>query len=86
VIHVSSRDLVSCLVYSPTLNIQTKRSSETSAHFKRATHCYIPEDRSLYNHREENPKSDKERFGVCKELQQYKQTPATVTSYGHRAK
>jgi hypothetical protein len=42
--------LVSFLVYSLTLKMETTCSSETSTHFQRATRRYIPEDRSLHNH------------------------------------
>lgn len=51
--HVSNRALGSCLVYSPTLNIETKLSSDTSVHFQLTTHCYVAEDGNLHNHRVE---------------------------------
>jgi hypothetical protein len=48
--------LVFCLAYSLTLK-EIRRSSETSDGFQRTTRRYIPEDRTLHNHRCENLKS-----------------------------
>jgi hypothetical protein len=42
---------VSCLAYSLTLNVEATCSSETSVDFQQATWCYIPQDRTLHNHR-----------------------------------
>jgi hypothetical protein len=39
--------LVSCLVYSSTMNIEVTSSSETSVDFRWTTQNYIPEDRTL---------------------------------------
>jgi hypothetical protein len=49
--------LVSCLDYSSTLKVEATCSSEMSVDCKRITWRYIPEDRSLYDHRCENLKS-----------------------------
>jgi hypothetical protein len=46
--------LVSCSASSSTLMMEATRSSESSVHFKQNTWRYIPEDRTLYNHRCEN--------------------------------
>jgi hypothetical protein len=48
--------LVSCLAYSSILKMETIFSSETSVHFQRTTRRYVPEDRTLHNHRCENLK------------------------------
>jgi hypothetical protein len=48
--------VVSCLAYCSTLNVETC-SSEKLVAFQRTTRCYIPQDRSLHNHRCENLKS-----------------------------
>jgi hypothetical protein len=48
--------LVSCLTYSCTLKREAIFSSETSVDFQQTTLRYIPEDRTLYNHRWENLK------------------------------
>jgi hypothetical protein len=52
----SSFTLVSCLAYSSTLKLEATRSSETSADFQRATRRYIPQHRTIHNHRCENLK------------------------------
>jgi hypothetical protein len=49
--------LVSCLIYSSTLMMEGKCSSETSVDFQWTTQHYIPEDRTLQNHCCENLKS-----------------------------
>jgi hypothetical protein len=49
--------LVSCSAYSSTLKMETICSSETSVDFQRVTRRYIPEDKTLHNHRCENLKS-----------------------------
>jgi hypothetical protein len=49
--------LVSCLVYSSTLKMGAKCTSERSVGFQWAKQRYIPEDGTLYNHSFENPKS-----------------------------
>jgi hypothetical protein len=49
--------LVSFLPYSSTLKMEETCSSETLVDFQRATHRYIPEDRTLHNRRLENLKS-----------------------------
>jgi hypothetical protein len=46
--------LVSCLVYSSIQKMEAICSSETSVVFQRTTWRYIPEDRTLRNHRCEN--------------------------------
>jgi hypothetical protein len=46
--------LVSCLAYSSTLKMEARCFSETSVDFQRTTRRYIPEDRTLHNHRCEN--------------------------------
>jgi hypothetical protein len=46
--------LVSCLVYSSTMELEATRSSETSVDFRRTRRRYIPEDRTIHNHRCEN--------------------------------
>jgi hypothetical protein len=48
--------LVSCLVYSSTLKMEATCSSETSVDLQWTTRRYIPEDRTLYNHRCESLK------------------------------
>jgi hypothetical protein len=50
--------LVSYLVYSSTLKMESACPSETSVEFQRTTRRYIPEDRTLHNHRCENHKSN----------------------------
>jgi hypothetical protein len=40
--------LVSCSVYSSTLNMEATRSSDASVGFQRTTRCRIPEDMGLY--------------------------------------
>jgi hypothetical protein len=42
-----------------TLNMEAKYSSETSVDFQRTTCLYIPEDRTLHNHRCDNLRSYK---------------------------
>jgi hypothetical protein len=42
--------LVSCLVYTSTLKMGTKYSSETSRDFQRTIRRYIPKDRNLQNY------------------------------------
>jgi hypothetical protein len=49
--------LVSCSVYSSTLKMEATWSSEASVGFQRTSRHYIPEDRTLHNHRCENLKS-----------------------------
>jgi hypothetical protein len=49
--------LASCSAHSSTLKMEAICSSETSGNFQRATRCYIPEERTLHNHRCENLKS-----------------------------
>jgi hypothetical protein len=49
--------LVSFLAYSSTLKMEATCSSEMSLDFQRTTRCYIPEDRTLHNHRCENLRS-----------------------------
>jgi hypothetical protein len=49
--------LVSCSDYSSTLKMEAVCSSETSVDFQRTTRRYIPQDRTLHNHRCENLKS-----------------------------
>jgi hypothetical protein len=49
--------LVSCLDYSSTLKMEATCSPETSVNCQRTTRCYIPEDRTLYNHSCDNPTS-----------------------------
>jgi hypothetical protein len=49
--------LVSCLVYSSSVKMEAKCSSETSVDFQGTTRRYIPEDDTLHNHRCENLRS-----------------------------
>jgi hypothetical protein len=49
--------LVSCLAYFSTSKMATTGSSEASVGFQRTTRRYIPEDKTLHNHRCENLKS-----------------------------
>jgi hypothetical protein len=49
--------LVSCSAYPSTLNMKATFSSETSVSFQRTTRRYMPEHRTLHNHRRENLKS-----------------------------
>jgi hypothetical protein len=49
--------LVSCSAYSSTLKMGATCFSETSVDFQRTTRHYIPEYRTLHNHRCENFKS-----------------------------
>jgi hypothetical protein len=49
--------LISCLAYFSTLKMEAACSSETPVDFQRTTWRYIPEDRTLHNHRCENLKS-----------------------------
>jgi hypothetical protein len=51
--------LVSCLAYSSTLKMEATCSSEKWVGFQRTTRLYIPEGRTLSNHRCENLKSYK---------------------------
>jgi hypothetical protein len=51
--------LISCLAYPSTLKMEVTCSTETSVDFQRTTWRYIPEDRTLHNHRCENVKSCK---------------------------
>jgi hypothetical protein len=48
--------LVSCLAYPSNLKMEATCSSQTSVDFQRTTRRYIPEDRTLHNHRCENLK------------------------------
>jgi hypothetical protein len=48
---------ISCLAYSVTVKMGATYSSEMSVDFQRTTWRYIPEDRTLHNHRCENLKS-----------------------------
>jgi hypothetical protein len=50
--------MVSFSAYS-TLKMEAMCSSETSVNFQQATWRFIPEDRTLHNHRSENLKSYK---------------------------
>jgi hypothetical protein len=43
--------LVSCFAYSSTLKMKAILPTETSIHFQPSTRRYIPEDRTLLNHR-----------------------------------
>jgi hypothetical protein len=52
--------LVSWLAYFSTLKIEAKCSSETSVDFQRTTWRYMPEYRTLHNHRCEDLNSDKQ--------------------------
>jgi hypothetical protein len=54
--------LVSCLAYSSTLKMEATCSSEKSIWLQRTTWHYIPQDRSLHNHRCENLKSCNLKF------------------------
>jgi hypothetical protein len=49
--------LVSCSAYYSTLKMEVACSSEMSVEFQLTTRRYIPEDRTLHNHRCENLKS-----------------------------
>jgi hypothetical protein len=66
---VASRTLtlVSYSAYSSTLEMEATCFSETSAHFQRATRRYIPEDRTLHNHRCKNLRS----YGVRRDYGEY---------------
>jgi hypothetical protein len=57
----TSITLISFLAYSFTLKMEAACSSETSVDTQRTTRRYIPEDRTLHNHRYENLKSYKKR-------------------------
>jgi hypothetical protein len=46
--------LISCLAYSSTMKMEATCLSETSLDFQRTTRSYIPEDRTLHNHRCDN--------------------------------
>jgi hypothetical protein len=46
--------MVSWLSYSLTLKMELMCPSETSVLLQQTTRCYIPEDRTLHNHRCEN--------------------------------
>jgi hypothetical protein len=59
--HLLSR-WFSCLACSSALNIEATCSSETSVDFQRTTCCYVPKNRTVYNHRCENLKFYKSRF------------------------
>jgi hypothetical protein len=48
---------VSCLAYSSVLKMEVTCSFEITADFQRTTRHYIPEQRTLHNHRCENLKS-----------------------------
>jgi hypothetical protein len=50
------------LSHEATLKMEATCSSETSVDFQRTTRCYIPEDRTLHNHRCENLKSYTSKF------------------------
>jgi hypothetical protein len=58
--------LVSCSAYSLTLEMEATYSSETSVDFQRNTQPYIPEDRTLHDHR-------------CENLNSYKSRPCSVS-------
>jgi hypothetical protein len=45
-----------CLAYPSTLKAEAIYSSETSVDFQWTTRCYVPEGRTLHNHRCENLK------------------------------
>jgi hypothetical protein len=47
------------LAHSSTLTMEATCSSETLVDFQRTTWRYIPENRTIYNHRYENLKSSK---------------------------
>jgi hypothetical protein len=49
--------LISCLAYSSTPQMEVICASKTLGGFQRTTPRYIPEDRTLHNHRCENLKS-----------------------------
>jgi hypothetical protein len=53
----SSAWFLARIIYSSTLKMKATCSSKTLAEFQRTTWRYIPEDRSLHDHRRENPKS-----------------------------
>jgi hypothetical protein len=48
--------LLSCLAYSSTVKKKAIYYSETAVHFKRTIRRYISGDRTLHNHRCENPR------------------------------
>jgi hypothetical protein len=52
-----SKKTVSCLAYCSTPKMEVTCSFQTSVGFQRTTQYYIPEDRTLHNHRCENLKS-----------------------------
>jgi hypothetical protein len=62
----------SCLAYSSTLKMEATCSSEMSVAFQRTTRRYIPEDRTLHNHRCENLKSYKSKFRLGRKDAQIK--------------
>jgi hypothetical protein len=49
--------IVSCFAYSSILKMDFTGSSDTSVELQGTKRCYIPEDRTLHNHRCENLKS-----------------------------
>jgi hypothetical protein len=51
--------LLSCMAYSPIQKMEATCSSETSVNLQRSTRRYIPEDRTLHNHRCDTLKSCK---------------------------
>jgi hypothetical protein len=57
--------LVSFLAYYSTLKMEVTCSSETLIDFQRTTRPYIPEERTLHNHRCEELKS----YKLCVDLQ-----------------
>jgi hypothetical protein len=57
--------LVSCLGYYSTMKMEATCSSETSVDFQPTTRRYIPEDRTLHNHRCENDRSYTLILNVC---------------------
>jgi hypothetical protein len=76
--HLQGRPLIStcftliyCLAYNLTLKMNAKYSSEMSVEFQQTTWRYIPEDRTLHNHRCENLKSYIIRF-YCQQTVQTK--------------
>jgi hypothetical protein len=46
--------LIACLAHPLTLKVEAICSSDTSVEFQRSTRCYIPEGRTLHDHRCEN--------------------------------
>jgi hypothetical protein len=50
---MSNESIVLVLVWLTTLKMEATFSSETSVDFQRTTWLYIPEERTLHNHRSE---------------------------------